>query len=370
MNTSTPNERGQWTSASSALADSLCKGRHLAQRGLPEVEDDYSSHGTDIHSALAKQDPAGLGLEQVETYDACREIENVVVSQVFGNDVKTIPLREQRFWIKFRDLVQTQHSAQIDCVHFAGARGLIVEYKTLTGEVPSSPQNLQLRDQVVLFDHNTPGIGEIVVVVIQPWVTRRPQLSLYKRDDIARAQNEMYARIISSNDPKSIRTPGDVQCKYCRAASAGKCPEYNKWAGALVTADSSLLDIPFSQWTPDQRRMFCDMMPAAEKWLENGKKAIKELLKADPESVPGYGLKDGANKETIINPQAVFDLFSQRGGSLNQFMECISIGKGDLQKAMAEITKFKGKKLDAELAAVIGENHTFKQNEPSLVKKK
>lgn len=348
------------------------------QRGLPDTKDDSAEHGTAIHSALAKQDLVGLNVEQVDTYDACSGIEKALVATVFGAEALALnpkPFREQRYWIKWKDKAENQHSGQIDCAYRLSTRALIIEYKSLAGEVPGSPQNLQLRDQVVLFDHNNSMLAEIYVAVIQPFVTRKPQIAVYKREDITRAASEMYKRVLASNDPNAKRTPGEVQCKYCKAASAGKCQEYNAWAGKTVIGElssmaASLVDVTVSEWTPEQCGLFLQQLPIAQKWLDDTKATMKELLKADPTAIPGWTLKDGTNKETITNPQAVFDAFSQKGGSLNQFMECIAVSKGSLKEALAVITKSKGKKLDLEVAAVIGENHEYKQNEPSVVKVK
>ena len=60
-------------------------------------------------------------------------------------------------------------------------------------------------------------------------------------------------------------------------------------------------------------------------------------------------------------------LFSQRGGTLEQFMDCIKVSKTDLKEKVAVVTKAKGKKLDTELSAIIGDNFTVSQNEASLV---
>ena len=45
-----------------------------------------------------------------------------------------------------------QHSGQLDRVHRKGSRALIIECKSLVGDIPESPKNLQLRDQAALFD--------------------------------------------------------------------------------------------------------------------------------------------------------------------------------------------------------------------------
>ena len=112
-----------------------------------------------------------------------------------------------------------------------------------------------------------------------------------------------------------------------------------------------------------------ERLPVAEKWLDWCKAEMKKLLKADPESIPGYTLKEGNTRSTIVNAQSVFDRFSKSGGTLEQFMQCISVGKGDLKTALKEATKLKGKKLDEALDGVIAGNVETTQNEPSIVKK-
>lgn len=366
-------QRGNWTSASAAQADFLCAGRHRAQSGLPDTQDESSEHGNAIHAALAKQDPTNLDVDQQELYDSIMEIEKKLVAAVFGSEILALeakPVREQRYWIKFMGAGDPEHSGQVDVAYRYKTKALIIEYKSLAGEVTVSPQNMQLRDQVVLFDHNTPMLAEIMCAVIQPYVTHIPALCGYKREDIAKARQELFNRVVRSNDPNAKRIPGEVQCKWCKAAGAGLCSEYNAWAAKTIVRDASLIDVPVQEWTGEQCALFLERKPIARKWLDDADAAIKERLKADENAVPGYTLRKGNTREHIVNPQAVFDTFSQLGGSLNAFMDCVEVGKGALKTAVAAVTKAKGKRLDEQLKAVIGENHTMSENEPSIVKKK
>jgi hypothetical protein len=368
------DERGGWTSASNAAADRKCPGRHSAQRNIPETKRDDAEHGRVIHEALARQSEAGLDVDQMDIYEACRKIEQKVVMQFFGVDAATAEaskaLREQRYWIHWKD--DLKHSAQIDCAHKVKTRALIVEYKTLAGDVAGSPENIQLRDQVCLFDHNYAGmLTDIGAVVIQPLVTHTPRITIYKREHLPQAMKEMHERVAASNNPNSPRIPGELQCKFCKAASAGTCKEYNAWAGQLAVSGSgiqTILETPCAQWTPQQCSGFLERLPVAIKWLEQCKEAIKSRLKADPDAVPGWMLEEGDERQTIINAQEVFSRFSEMGGSLTDFMNCISIGKGDLKKAIAALTKAKGKTLEGELNAVIGKDFTTKVCEPSLAR--
>lgn len=234
---------------------------------------------------------------------------------------------------------------------------------------------MQLRDQVCLFDANSQLLSEIGACVIQPLATWQPEICVYARSDIEKARALMYARVKASNAPNVARTPGEAQCKWCRAASAGKCSEYNKWAGAMVVSKTQMdavqdiLDLSVSDWTPAMRTAFCERLPIAEKWLDDCKEAMKKLLEADPQAIPGFELKPGNKRETIINPQEVFNRFSAKGGSLEQFMGCIEVAKTKLKEKLAAATKTKGKALDSQLKEIIAGLTEVKENKPSLKRK-
>ena len=328
---SSPSEsRGTSTSASSAQADSLCPGRHLAQQRFPEEQSTGDSiYGTRVHDALASQKDDMLNPDQQSTYEACNAIVQKILPQFFGQDIKdalAIPTREKRFWLTWSDGLK--HSGQLDAIYKRATKALIVEYKSLPGEQAESSRNMQLRDQAVLLDFSVPLLSEVGVVVVQPLVTHSPEICVYKRADLVRARDELYARVNASNNPNSPRKAGDVQCKFCRAKSG--CPEYNAWAGKEVAATpetESLIEKPVFQWSPEERSIFLTRAGVIEKWIDNCKLELKKMLKADPEAIPGYELKPGAMKGTIINPQTVFDNFSKVGGTLDSFLKCVSVTK-------------------------------------------
>lgn len=370
---SAPSEsRGNSTSASSAQADALCPGRHLAQQRFPEEQSSGDSiYGTRVHDALASQKDDMLNPDQQSTYEACNAIVQKILPSFFGQDIKdalAIPTREKRFWLTWADGLK--HSGQLDAIYKRATKALIVEYKSLPGEQAESSRNMQLRDQAVLLDFNVPLLSEVGVVVVQPLVTHSPEICVYKREDLLRARNELYARVNASNNPNSPRKAGDIQCKFCRAVHG--CPEYNAWAGKEVAATpetESLIEKPVFQWSPEERVVYWERKKIITKWIENCDEEIKKAFKLDPNTMPGYELKPGAMKGTIINPQAVFDNFSKVGGTLDQFMKCVSVTKSSLEVEVRTVTKAKGKKLEEAVDAIIGENVQKKQNEPSIVRK-
>jgi hypothetical protein len=136
----------------------------------------------------------------------------------------------------------------------------------------------------------------------------------------------------------------------------------------VPVGDKSIVDVAMDNWTPDQCAIFCNGLSAAEGWLEKGKEKMKERLKAAPDCIPGWTLGKGRVTEKITNAQTVFERFSASGGSLEQFMGCIAVGKTKLKEQLASVTKEKGKKLEATLSTLTAGCTEVKESEPSLKK--
>lgn len=359
--------RGQWTSASNAAADKLCPGRHNAQRGIPEVQSSDSDFGNAIHAALFKGDPAGLTADQEGIYLSVLEIEKKLCVKFFGPEVEGItpnPAKEKRYWSTWADPA-FKHSAQVDRVHRRVTRALVLDVKSLAGEVAESPANLQLRDQACLFDMNNAALTEIGVAIVQPLVTHSPEICVYSRADLMKARTEMYLRVEASNRADAPRVAGPAQCKFCRAKPS--CREYLSYVGTLLPAPSSLLTVPVKDWTPEMRRHFVDNFDTAQKWLNSAWDAMVEGASQEG-FVPGYQLKDNPQRGTIINLQKVFDRASALGIPLADFLEKSTIGKGNLKELLRSFAKLKGKALDSQMEKVIGEDEKLSEASKSLKK--
>ena len=361
--------RGDWTSASNAQADALCPGRHIAQKGISDQTSEDALFGTKVHEALAGRiDLNVLTDEQRDVYESCVKIEERLIMQTFPdvNPALARPVREKRLWIKWSN--ELQHSGQLDYLCMKGDSALIVEYKALPGEVPSSPKNAQLRDQAVLVMANRPTTKQVYVAVCQPLVTHSPEICLYKEDDLKLAERQLFFRVTASHNPESPRVAGEIQCKYCRAKT--KCPQYQIWAGAVIPQPDGILGVPMESWTPDQCAAVASNLSRAQKWLEQAKEHLKARLRLNPEAIPGWKLGDGQKRSEVSDPQQLLDRFIRAGGSLNQFMECVGIGKGEFKRVFKEATKLKGKSLDKRLDEVYSGLVTETTTEPSLEKDK
>jgi len=367
------DERKGGTSASNAYADSLCPGRHNAQRPVPEQADGaYSAHGTAIHKSLHDGNVNRLDFEQRETYDACESIRQKVVEQFFAGEAVTMTWKEQRIFCAVPpDKTGTDpllHSAKPDFAARSATKLLLCEYKTLPGDVQDSESNLQLRDQAVLVGGSLVIPGDVGVCVIQPLVTHRPSITVYSPEDRKLAEAEMFARVRASNAVSAPRIPGQAQCKYCRAKAS--CVEYQQWAASMLPTvfDRGLFDLPVLNWTPEQRAQFMDQVGPAEKLLEEIKASIKSGLAANPAFCPGWSLEPGIVRHPINDANKAFERFAALGGTVEQFIKCVDVGKGELKAQLAGVTGKKGKALADVLETLLTGITDTKQNQPSLKK--
>ncbi len=345
-------DRGKWTSASNAQADLLCPGRHLAQVNLPEpAKDESAEFGTVVHSALQTSDPSKLSRQQRDIYDSCASILNSKLAEFFGPEVlqmKANPAREKRYWVGWTKqvgeaAVEYRHSAQVDLFYRRGQRGLVVEYKSLAGEVPVSAKNLQVRDQVVCVNANSPLLTSIGAVVIQPLVTHKPEICIYSQDDILLARQQMQVRVEASNNPESERRAGQVQCEFCRARLS--CQQHHDWATSGLLVQKTILDTPAEMWTPEQWTAFCYGMGVAQKWLDETKALAKKMLSDNPAAIPGFCLGTGKTNRYVTNPQELFARFEKLGGTLESYMKCVKIGLTLLADEVQVTTGANGKAL-------------------------
>lgn len=354
----------------------LCPHRHLAQRGIaqPPSSKDASSGGR-IHAALAGWiEPRTLAQSERDTFDMIREIEKKLIIGFFGENARMKVIREQqdgrtRLWARIPDGNGGfyDHSAQPDVIFRAELKALIIEYKTLAGDIPEAPENLQLRDQAVLYRGNNALLEEIGCAVAQPLVTMQPIVCLYDKDALDRAEKEMFERVRKSNDPASLAVAGEHQCQFCLAKT--RCVQYQQWAGSTVPGMLNVLDVPVANWTPEQCAMFLDKRKVAQKWLDTVLDEIEARLAKSPDAVPGYYLKPGAVREIITNPQTVWDRFSALGGKLEDFMGCIAVGKAKLKEKLANTTGAKGKRLDEALSTLVDGAIEKQQNKSSICKR-
>ncbi len=353
--------RGEWTSASNALADRLCRGRHQAQIGLPELpRTAEGDSGAVIHALWASAQPhreptAG----EIEKAEALREQEAIVAEAFFKTGDELVRIVERRLWHEFpassdqpdKGTLKTSGQFDVTLVHPVSRRALICDGKSGWLPVTPNPSNLQLRRLAAMLWLQIDPL-EVGVCILKPFgKTETP--CLYTLSDLKHSVCEMEEDVRQCHDPNAARTAGDEQCRYCRARE--NCATRLAWLSTALPALSALLPmIAARHWSPAQRVLFLEREKDARDWLEARKEEIKQLLSEVPDAVPGYGLKPGRTLENITDAQEVFKRFCHGlGGRLDAFMKCIKVGKTALKDEVRALSGHKGKILEADMAALL-----------------
>ena len=354
------DERLGLPSASSMERYLLCPGSYAAERGLPETTSDDAEAGNRIHAVLAGETVTPpLSDDEERTMEACRtQAEQLIAELVPGNDAIH---RERRLWFGNQwsgkpDLVA------VDCV-FADA--LVIDYKTGRGEVATADGNMQLRALAVLGAEEY-KLSLVAVAIVQP-LAGPPSVCIYSAGDLKKARKEVLGIIDAIHKPDAPRIPSPKACQYCKAKGTERCPESIAVVESLpmeVSRDGREIVL-----TPERLAELLEKLPMVEKVIDAIRGKARRMLEAG-ETVPGWTLKPGSERETIADPTTVYNRASAAGVNSEAFMACVSITKTKLKDAVKSATGDKGKALDARLDSILAGCTEEKQAAPSLAKVK
>ncbi len=353
------DSRGEWTSASSAQADRLCRGRHQAQIGLPELPpSEAAESGTVIHALwTGKAPPRPPTAEETDKAQALRDQEKVAVQEFFGPGDGLVRFVERRVWHEFpapgpgQEPLKTSGQFDVALVQPASRRALILDGKSGWLPVTPNPSNLQLRRLAALLWLNIEP-EEIGVCILRPGAA--PEIPcVYTPPDLQRSVGEMEEDVRQSQATDAPRMAGEHQCRFCRGRES--CPTRLAWLSAVLPVSLSPVPLVSARdWTPGQRALFLERQKDARDWLDARKEEIKGMLAEDPDAVPGFRLRPGRMLETIKNPQEVSRRFCQVvGGTLEAFLACARIGKGELKEQVRALTGHQGKALEKAVDALL-----------------
>lgn len=329
-----PDPRRGLTSASSAEADHLCPGRHLAQKNFPDRRGgEWAEYGSRIHEAVADISVLlSLSSDQVDMAESLIAIEGKLrakFEEQHGPITKIV--REKRLWLYSVEKNERLHSGQPDVIFIADTKGytalLIHDYKTLPGDVAASPGNMQLRDLAVMA--SLAYEADVVhASVIQPLVTHSPIVTVYNPDDLKRSERTMRKRISASNNPAAPRMAGWKQCRWCRAWE--KCPEAQVAAQGIVQQRNATLE-PITREQRIELYEFCKLVASkAEAFAHN----IETEVKANPTAWPEFTVKEQHGKRTIEEPLKVAHAVATYL-TPSQFIEAASMPITHLETAYA-----------------------------------
>lgn len=363
MKTTPKDPRRGWTSASSAAADELCAGRYRAQQAIPSAPNAQSQYGIDIHSAFAGEE-IDLAVSQERILELAEEICADAVLRVFGIEGKPRILREKRLWTTIGD--KYEHSGQCDRIYFIGTHALIADLKSLRGEVQESPENMQLRDEATLTFLNYPKIKTVSVFICQPLVERVPVICKYEREaHFLKMYEAMAERIYASHDLNSKRTPGAVQCLFCRARAT--CAPAIKWAKTMPLQRAPSLAASVDRLSPEQLVELMEKEATVKSIFAEVKRRVGLLTDLQLQSL-GWRRNEGHTRRTISNPNELYRRLAKLGVTDKEFTAIAKIPIGRVSDLVRKKTGLFSKNLDRKVSDLISDITEEKRTESSLEK--
>jgi hypothetical protein len=341
---------------------SLCPGSGHLEAQCPDEPSAESDFGTAVHKAACGSiNRVKLPLEQQECLDRLMAKRFRLVTSWNGSAKVGYLERSLSMW----DGLLTGHP---DEYIVEGLRALIIDYKTIQwGEHAPSPENLQLRSYCLLVDEEHGPLDEITVAIIQDG--HEPAPCVYTREDLAVARLELVriletARLSTGDGPFN---PGEVQCRFCRGKVI--CPALKDAAiemrqgiptkiAATVIAENLPADLLAAQ---------LNLSGPVQWYLDAIKAEGKRRLDADPESVPGWTLKEGRKIRTITDIVEVCERMADKGIPWEEIAKACDIGFGEIEGL---VEKHVGGRRKPIVDAILDGCIETKTAAPSLVRAK
>jgi hypothetical protein len=358
------DSRGDLPSASAIERYDACRGAYLFSRGMADIKTPelqaMADAGERIHVWLEDQDLIDLVPEELEIAEWCDEQRHELRLKVFGPEATTHLIREDRMWLY--DGRKRIFSGKADDIQIFSTTALLIDFKSGRGDQKESPKNRQLRSLAVILkeDHRGQNLEEINVAIIQPLVSKHPLVTRYTAKDLAKAKEELLELLVDINKPDAPRVAGE-HCKFCPAKY--DCPESQTFLKRFRSVEVETT-------VGEKLAALLSDAIAAEAIIKAVKARAKMLLKENPASIPGWTISAGANVRSIEDPFGAYKVLSEAALlTRDQFLtDCISVGIGDLEKAIAKYNNLKPAKAKETVNNICAPFITTKAKDGSLEK--
>ena len=305
-------------SASGAPAWTLCPGKLRMEQGLPDTSGEAAKEGTCAHALAEITLKRETGRMTKEEYEAAYKdfTENAdyysedMVTYVDGFVDRTLedfsaaraacPDAElySELPVDFSDIVpEGWGTTDVAIVgdHFLH----IIDLKYGFNKVPASSPQLKLYSIGCINEfsdlYDLPGDTKVFVTIDQPRANHRETVSM--TIDELKAWGQDYIKPLAeealSDHGRVI--PGEVQCKYCKAAAI--CREHKEWCTEVMKSD---YDDP-DTLTPDEISEILSRADAIKTWLQAVSDYATDMVSRRQAKYPGWKLVRATTKRKITD---------------------------------------------------------------------
>jgi Protein of unknown function (DUF2800) len=344
-------ERLDLPSSSSAHRRRRCVGSEkliaeLRARGLlrklPTSPEALS--GSRVHAAWAGQDVI-LTESESATLAAVRRIETMLLADWSADSCYYLIGREERLWL--RNGIEPLLSGQYDVAYGQGVpleRVLILDAKTLYGEIEPAEYNDQLRELVALLRFNEPTCEAFRVAIICPNLAQRCTIADYDQTEAELALRLTRLVLADSQDTEAPRTPG-FYCHKCPAVL--QCEEARQLVGATYNLAKRIEEGQFALPLGEKGSRMLDNIRTAEPLLAALKSAYKRELERDPDCLPGWRLRPGKKVRKISRVASAFEYVAAAGLGTSEFFQATELHVSKLEAILGVALGLEGRALRA-----------------------
>jgi hypothetical protein len=364
-------ERLDLPSASSAYRRRRCTGsenliRELRARGLLKeiapTKDALS--GTAVHAGWTGA-KVQLDSSQEKTLIELKRLEAMVLADWSGGEPFILLGREERLWL--RHGIEPVHSGQYDVCYLSQncERALMLDAKTLYGEIEPAEHNDQLRELVALFRLNYPGIKHYTVAILAPNLAERVSIATYDQLEAELALRLLRLSLAESADPGAPRTPG-AHCEHCPARL--QCEEARQLIGHSYSLKARIDAGEFVLPLGEKGARILEEIKTAKTLLADLEEAYKAELKNDPDCLPGWQLSNGRKLRWIPEVEKALEAWSTHRYAMSDFLSCTDLVLHRLEEKLAVNTGKVGKDLANHFNDIFGPLVMTRMSQPSIVR--
>ena len=326
----------------------LCPGSANAEKDLPEISNEAAERGTYLHSVIADFFNGNVAMckgEDLEVAENCTDYALEMISKFLDGMVGKA-LIEQK--LEYKDGEEVLFYGTADYIAIHGKEAILIDWKTGYSDLVDAEDNLQAVAYSVALAQKY-DLEKVYACLYNP---TNFQKTCYEYTEFENMAGHIKAIIKATEDDPKLN-PGELQCKYCKAALHGTCNAFLETQNKLaVTAKNTSSEI-IAQLSDDmlvEAFEKCKLIDGFKKQLET---ELKERLQSNP-IVAGYFLKERAGRRQISDINEAYSICSGFM-TANEFLDCCSLSVPKLEAAHKKATGLKGKSAKEDFEIELGQ---------------